>query len=268
MSPDERIVSPDSDTIMNRLPPRKTRLMRRVFLVLFTLAVCALVFSLTVSRRDAQQARGGGGCPGEMALVPGGGFTMGSSRKTVDYLIKFCENLLGNCDPAWFTAEMPQHTASVPSFCMDRYEYPDKKDSYPLTGVTWQAADQVCKAQGKQLCSEEMFERACTGGDGRAWAYGNRYVAGACAISANGITPSGSHPKCASPVNVFDLSGNVAEWTASKAPGDNGPDDYRIVRGGSFRDGPLFTRCAFRDMYPPTARYDQIGFRCCIPLAR
>jgi eukaryotic-like serine/threonine-protein kinase len=217
-------------------------------------------------RENAQVARGAMGCPPDMVFVPGGSFSMGTSQKSVDYLIKFCNNTIGNCDPGWFVPETPQTQATVRAFCMDRYEYPDEKDRYPLTNVTWTDANHSCLMKGKRLCSQEEWERACEGADGRAWVFGNRYQAGACAINASGISQAGSHPQCKSAYGVFDLNGNAAEWTMSRvSPGDRGPDqsDY-IIRGGSYRDTPIFTRCAFRDKYPPTAQYLHIGFRCCV----
>lgn len=207
-------------------------------------------------------AQANGPCPIDMQYIPAGAFAMGSTQKAVDYLIRFCRNTLGNCDPGWFTAEMPQSRVTVRQFCMDTYEYPNGKGRYPASQVNVEEAERTCSVQGKRLCSQEEWERACSGTDGRAWSFGSKFDATACAINIDGITPAGSHPKCRSAFGVMDLNGNAAEWTKSGAGNVSG-QDYNVVRGGSYRDGAIFTRCAFRDKFSVNAKYSQLGFRCC-----
>jgi formylglycine-generating enzyme required for sulfatase activity len=70
--------------------------------------------------------------------------------------------------------------------------------------------------------------------------------------------PSGASPRCKSPFGVYDMTGNVDEWTRSTRP-----TGYRsILKGGYW--GPVRTRCR------PSTRahgedysYYQQGFRCC-----
>jgi formylglycine-generating enzyme required for sulfatase activity len=72
---------------------------------------------------------------------------------------------------------------------------------------------------------------------------------------------------------VFDLSGNVWEWCQDYhdknyyqiSPSNNpqGPDTgpLRVMRGGSWRDGPTDARVAYRGYGSPHGRYVFIGFR-------
>jgi formylglycine-generating enzyme required for sulfatase activity len=84
--------------------------------------------------------------------------------------------------------------------------------------------------------------------------------------------PVGSYET--NPWGLYDISGNVREWTAdwydekyySTSPARNpkGPasGEYRVLRGGSWLSGPVNVRSAYRDWLTATRRNDGIGFRC------
>lgn len=73
------------------------------------------------------------------------------------------------------------------------------------------------------------------------------------------------------PWGLYDLHGNVAEWTRSlyqnypynDADGRNRPDaaGRRVVRGGSWRDRPFRAASGFRLAYQPHQRAVDVGFR-------
>ncbi len=72
---------------------------------------------------------------------------------------------------------------------------------------------------------------------------------------------------------LFDMHGNVWQWVEdcyrrgySGAPRDGGAwtegkCDARVVRGGSWNDGPGVLRAAYRKRYGPDDRNDSVGFR-------
>jgi formylglycine-generating enzyme required for sulfatase activity len=79
----------------------------------------------------------------------------------------------------------------------------------------------------------------------------------------------------ATQANVNDLIGNVAEWTRSEyrpypyEPGDGREDTTavaksRVIRGGSFYDGPSLLRITSRRAADPALGYDFVGFRVAI----
>ncbi|HNS20846.1 MAG TPA: SUMF1/EgtB/PvdO family nonheme iron enzyme [Sedimentisphaerales bacterium] len=72
---------------------------------------------------------------------------------------------------------------------------------------------------------------------------------------------------CPNPLGLYDMHGNVAEWTSSdyETYGTDGADavrgDRKVVRGGSFFDRPERCRSAFRLAYAPWQRIFNVGFR-------
>jgi len=73
------------------------------------------------------------------------------------------------------------------------------------------------------------------------------------------------------PFGLFDMHGNVAEWTRSdyrpypysdaEPPGQPGSDVKKVVRGGSWYDRPDRCRSAFRQAYPACRPVYDVGFR-------
>lgn len=169
------------------------------------------------------------------------------------------------------------------SFCIDRFEYPNRKGAYPIILVTWYEARDICKSAGKRLCTEDEWTFACEGE--QATPYPNGYVRdpeaclndrpwrqfhGEAFIPRGGRAamleldhlwqgqPSGSRPLCRSHFGVYDMTGNIDEWTRSSIPGER----PSVLKGGYW--GPVRTRCR-----PATKAHDeghmfyQQGLRCC-----
>jgi formylglycine-generating enzyme required for sulfatase activity/predicted phosphodiesterase len=103
-------------------------------------------------------------------------------------------------------------------------------------------------------------------------------------LANGGVTgiDGSSAPGCflagASPYGVQELSGNVWEWTRSiykKYPysinselKDFSSSDYRVLRGGSWHNQAVNLRSSFRNFNRPDYRYNDIGFRVVLCVAR
>jgi len=79
------------------------------------------------------------------------------------------------------------------------------------------------------------------------------------------MVPSGTAQFASNPWGLYDMHGNVSEWTRSTyqpypysdTDGRNDPaaDARKVVRGGSWRDKPKFATSSYRLMYPPSRGY-------------
>jgi formylglycine-generating enzyme required for sulfatase activity len=208
-------------------------------------------------------------CPSDMAFVPAGDYSFGTSKDKIKHIMKICKESIGNCNDQWFSPESQHYGhAKMQPVCVDRFEYPNEAGKLPATGADWRTAMKLCEARGKTLCADLEWEMACAAGTRRAWPFGGVFEKHACNVEGRGIEPSGSRAACVSPVGggIYDMAGNAAEWTLStmdEVYPDQGSRHYRVIKGGSYMDHPLFTRCAFRDAYDPAVNYDTFGFRCC-----
>jgi len=226
--------------------------------------------------------------PNEMVLIPAGEFIMGSNDRLPD--------------------EGPQHKVSLPAYYIDKFEvtnlqykqfidatqrrspryfrnrtFPDGKADHPVTYVGWEDADAYCQWAGKRLPTEQEWENAARGNDGRTYpwgnefdiAYGNTPVRWEKLGTFGDTTPVGSFEKGISPYGLYDMSGNVWEWTASwykahpgnKTPSESYGERYKILKGGSWWDCSFY-KCGLsapvynRSFFAKKVKNDTFGFRC------
>lgn len=185
-------------------------------------------------------------CPTGMAYVSGGAFMIGTPMD----------------DPDRQDIEREFRSEDVPDFCIDYYEHPNGRGRVPTVKVSYTTAEARCRRRGKRLCKEEEWEKACKGPAGFRYPYGNSWSAARCntqtvAGETQEFVGSGSFRTCRSGYNVYDLGGNVAEWTSSEE------GDGYITKGGAASLSGAESRCSSRQVVVPNEQLDSLGFRCC-----
>jgi len=140
----------------------------------------------------------------------------------------------------------------------------------PVTGIDCDDAEAYCRwksgTTGREwrLPTEEEWEKAARGVDGRRYAWGDLEDAslGKCRESREvppQTEPVGAFPTAASVYRMEDASGGVWEWTSSREDEHRSP---RVLRGGSWSNLPFTMRCAVRHVMLPRTRSPNVGIRC------
>jgi len=154
-------------------------------------------------------------------------------------------------------------------------------DDHPVVGVSWFQAEGYCEWINGRLPTEEEWEKAAGGAIGSIYPWGDESPT---CDRANGVLdgctavgdtqPVGSYPLGISPYGMFDMAGNVREWTQDWYGADayfyvgqyaaTGPEngEKKVVRGGGFNDFKENLRTTARWAYEPVRDFDDVGFRC------
>jgi len=172
-------------------------------------------------------------------------------------------------------------------FCMDRYEWPNKKGELPALLISWGDAKKECEKLDKRLCTIDEFNFACEGEEMLPYTYGYERDPNKCNIDKpyrkrehklrkyerclkdprckaqleklDQRLPTGSMAECVSPFGVYDLNGNINEWVMR--PGKKYPNRSGL-KGGWW--GPVRGRCRPTVGFHKEDDYGyEEGFRCC-----
>lgn len=138
----------------------------------------------------------------------------------------------------------------------------------PVVNVTYADAEGFARWAGKRLPTEDEWERAARWIDGKKFPWGESFVGSDLRFRANcreyaatnkGVfqrLPVGSFPDGRSPEDVYDLAGNVWEWTSTRQ------GKLVVVKGGSFLSPEQACRGSNRMLEDPAVKNIDLGFRC------
>ncbi|MGC4063161.1 MAG: SUMF1/EgtB/PvdO family nonheme iron enzyme [Polyangiaceae bacterium] len=215
-------------------------------------------------------------CPKPMAKIPGGIFWMGSKPG------------LNSPD------ESPRFQTKVSSFCIDVTEVTVEaysqciqsgqctpaggatmtcngphadRQNHPINCVSAEQAAAYCAARDARLPSEIEWEYAARGGSAQLkYPWGEGSPDGKACWKNRMSCPVKSYPVGA--FGLFDMSGNVWEWTSSDYapypfPPRPGEVHQKVYRGGSWsRRFEKWMHVGLRNRWNPKEHGAHLGFRC------
>ncbi len=214
------------------------------------------------------------GCPGDMVSILG--------RYCIDRYEAYTVELLADGKTR---AHSPyESVAGVKVKAMNA------KGKVPQAYISRNEAEEACANGGKRLCRDDEWLGACKGKNPTQWPYGDERQPGRCNDQGTSsfnlifghdgqpppqseytfdhlndkrlnqmkgtLAPSGSFARCKNGFGVFDIVGNLHEWTS--APGGTFRGGYYldVQRNG---DGCEYKTTAHHDKYHDYST----GFRCC-----
>ncbi|MBW2090704.1 MAG: SUMF1/EgtB/PvdO family nonheme iron enzyme, partial [Deltaproteobacteria bacterium] len=162
----------------------------------------------------------------EMVLVPEGPFTMGITEEELRQIF-----LLDQRQTLVFATEVPSRIVHLDSYYIDRYpvtNYQYRKfveetghrepllwsepqwsqPMQPVVFVGWDDARAYARWAGKSLPTEEQWEKAGRGTDGRWWSWGNEFVPDRCNSRELGLERTseiGLFDEGMSPYGCYDM---------------------------------------------------------------
>lgn len=234
-----------------------------------------------------------------MVYIPAGEFIMGSDE--VDASGKSEE--FGFNEPLYLP-EQPKRKVHLNDYYIDKYEVTNADfksylkatgkfnsvqletiykrlhmnlDTAPVRIVTWSISNDYCRFLGKRLPTEAEWEKAARGPNGLEYPWGSEWKPDYlnAGQGEQDLTPVGSFEQGRSYYGVYDMAGNVMEWTEDwfqaypgaqyKSP--NYGQKHKVVRGGGWGGIghyviPHYFRTAYRYNFDPNKAYNDVGFRC------
>ena len=211
-----------------------------------------------------------------MVLLPGGTFSMGSSKEEIEYWIKKARADYGE-EYSWVRefaeSEWPPHKVTVDPFLIAKYEVTqvawkkvmktiawEGRSQFACT-VSWKLCQVFCRKANLALPTEAQWEYACRAGtEGAFGGSGRLEDMGWFDANSGNSWDNGSGVKMPNRFGLYDMHGSVAEYcqdsyepkfysspqATQKNPVCSSASRYHVVRGGSWGSHAWLCRSAAR----------------------
>jgi serine/threonine-protein kinase len=198
----------------------------------------------------------------EMIAIPYGKFIYGREKEPRTLALFFIDKT--EITNAQYSRFLEATNREPPPYWSGTNQVRFGKPNQPVVGIRFGDAQAYAQWAGKSLPTEQQWEKAARGDDGRDYPWGNTEPhAGLASFDGNPQAGSpaevGEKIRGQSIYGVLDMAGNVSEWVE----GWFGPaKQYRVLKGGSWYDSARYLRSFSREDRLPGDSGIAWGFRC------
>ena len=151
--------------------------------------------------------------------------------------------------------------------------YRQGEEDFPVVNISRDDATSYAAYYGKRLPTEPEWQYLAAGSDKLMYPWGNRKKYELCNVYGSQLQAADSHPEGVSPFGLFNMCGNVWEFT-KEVHFDSDHDHYFLtLRGGSFHTAPDYwhaeggavandNHLKVHMLGDAMNRYETVGFRC------
>lgn len=167
-------------------------------------------------------------------------------------------------------------------YCIDRYEYPNKRGTVPQDWMSWYDVKNACESASKRLCTRSEWDFAAEGPQWHPYPYGDGFHRDKSICNFDNsipfmdiqgvkdpksedalalrdlLVPSGSLERCVSDWGVHDMAGNIDEWVVNET---GKPYVSGLMGGHVF--GVRNASRPMTDAHNPEFHWYETGGRCC-----
>ena len=133
----------------------------------------------------------------------------------------------------------PQNTQNYLKHWVDG-KYKEGEEDYPVVNVSQDDAKAYASYYGKRLPTEQEWQYLAGGPEKLKWPWGNKKEYSKCNVYSESLEPVDSHPDGVSPFGLYNMCGNVWEYTSGRYIDGDGDHEFIVLRGGSYYTAPYF----------------------------
>jgi formylglycine-generating enzyme required for sulfatase activity len=187
---------------------------------------------------------------GSIIEIPEGSFEIGGSASYPSKIVFLETFFIGH------------HEVTNEEFAekFSHHAFPQGAEEHPATNITWLKAEEYCQLSGGHLPTEEQWEKAARGTDGRIYPWGDKVPRKRPHPFISGVIKrkAGTVKHDYSPYGLYGMAGSVWEWALSNH------ENKKVVRGGlwNLHLDFYFSKTFDRNFISPEEKHIFLGFRC------
>lgn len=155
----------------------------------------------------------------------------------------------------------------------DGSKYCDGEEDLPVVNISQEDAKAYAEYYGMRLPTEQEWQYLASGPDKLKWPWGNKKDYKKCNVYGDKLMPVDSNPEGISPFGLYNMCGNIWEYTDKLYYDDDKQHYFIVLRGGSYYTAPNYWHTeggAIPNNYhlkvhllgDAMNRYETVGFRC------